>query len=365
MTALTELPADIPDGTSMVVYAHVVRRGSVADGDPDLCAELGLAPEAVDSSLAELLDLHLLRAEPGEGWWRLVPVSPEVAAASLISPIGEEIHRRHAAISQIQARLNLFQSHYEANRDTSSTQAPIESLTSEIELSGHLHLAAEQCGRDFMGFRPDRALALARIAAMARRGVTVRLLFQHSLRTDLRARTAMREIVALGGEVRTVGQLPQQVIIFDDDVAFLLDNRGSGPTGVAIRQQETVRLLREVVEMTWAVAEPYSAGDIGYHEVTGDLQRTVVELLASGLTDEAIARRLGVSVRTCRRHIAAVLSSLDAVSRFQAGALAVSTNLLDAGRLRVPRRTRISVGQHPDIGSRCLDVGQVRFQDHM
>ncbi|MGZ4432662.1 MAG: LuxR C-terminal-related transcriptional regulator, partial [Trebonia sp.] len=202
----------------------------------------------------------------------------------------------------------------------------------------HLHLAAEQCGRDFVGFRPDGPLALARIAAMGRRGVTIRLLVQHSLRTDLRARTALKEIVALGGEVRTVGQLPRQVIIFDDEVAFLLGDRGSGPTGVAIRHQETVRLLREVVEMTWAAAEPYSAGDIGYHEVTDDLLRTIVELLASGLTDETIARRLGISVRTCRRHIATVLSSLDAVSRFQAGALAVSANLLDVRRLQVLHR---------------------------
>lgn len=338
MTPLTELPADVCDDTSMAVYAHAVRRGSVMVGDPQLCADLGLAPEVIASSLARLVELHLLRAEPGNGWRRLVPVSPEVAAASLISPIGEEINRRRALISQIEARLNPFQPHYEANRDTSSARARIEALTNEIELSGHLHLAAEQCSRDFVGFRPDGLLGLARIAAMARRGVTVRLLVQHSVRADLRARTAVKEIVALGGEVRTVGQLPRQVIIFDDEVAFLLGERGSGPTGVAIRHTETVRLLCEVVEMTWSAAEPYSAGDIGYHEVTDDLLRTIVELLASGLTDEAIARRLGVSVRTCRRHIATVLSSLDAVSRFQAGALAVSANLLDTGRLRVLHR---------------------------
>jgi len=335
MTVSAELPAGIPDDTAMAVYAFAVRRGNVTGGDPDLCAELELAPEIVDSSLAQLLDLRLLRSESADGWWRFVPVSPEVAAASLISPIGEEIHRQRAMISEIQARLTLFQPHYAANRDTSSARLPIESLTSEIELSGHLHLAAEQCCGNFVGSRPHGSLALTRIVAMARRGVTVRLLAQHSARADLRARAAVKDIVALGGEVRTVGQLPQPVMIFDDDVAFLLGNDGSAQSGVAIRHQETVRLLREVIEVTWAAAEPYLPADIGYQEVTGDLQRTIVELLATGLTDDAIARRLGVSVRTCRRHIAAVLSSLDAASRFQAGALAVSANLLDAGRLRV------------------------------
>ena len=106
---------------------------------------------------------------------------------------------------------------------------------------------------------------------------------------------------------------------------------------MAIRHTETVRLLRELLETTWAAAEPYEAGEIGYHEVAHDLQRTIVELLASGLTDEVIARHLGMSVRTCRRHIATVLTNLDAVSRFQAGARAALTGLLDARRLRAGR----------------------------
>lgn len=334
MTAITELSAGVSDDNSMAVYACVVRRGGVTEDDPGLCAELGLAPEVVGASLARLLELHLLRAEPGDGWRRLVPVSPDIAAASLTLPIGEEIHRQRAVMRQIQARLSLFQPHYEANRDSSLGQGGIEPLSGDVELSGRLHLAVEQCAREFLAFRPGGPLVLDRIAAMARRGVAVRLLVQHSLRADLRARTAMKEIITLGGDIRTVGQLPRQMIIFDDEAAFLLDDKEPGPRGVVISHTETVALLREVAEMTWAFAEPYSTGNIGYRRATDDLQRTIIELLASGLTDEAIARRLGVSVRTCRRHIAAVLSSLDAVSRFQAGALAVSANLLDVGRLR-------------------------------
>lgn len=337
MTLSTELPADVPTDESMAVYIHAVRRGGITAGDPTLCADLGLPSAVVDSSLAQLVALHLLREESDGGCWRLVPVSPEVAAASLISPIGEEIHRRNAVISQIQERLNMFRPHYEANRDASPADAGIESLRDEIELSGQLHLAAERCRQDFAGFRPEGLLALECVAAMSRRGVSVRLLLQHSLRSDLRARAALKEIVRNGGEVRTVGRLPRQVIIFDDEVAFLLDDQESGSAGVVIRHEETVRLLHNVVEMTWVAAEPYLAREIGYQEVADDLLRTIVELLASGLTDEGIARRLGLSVRTCRRHIATVLSNLDAVSRFQAGALAASAGLLDARHVRGER----------------------------
>ncbi len=59
-------------------------------------------------------------------------------------------------------------------------------------------------------------------------------------------------------------------------------------------------------------------------------QWDVVNLLRQGLTDEAIARALGVSVRTVRAEVAQVLEALQARSRFSAG--------FHLGRLGVPPR---------------------------
>jgi DNA-binding NarL/FixJ family response regulator len=50
-----------------------------------------------------------------------------------------------------------------------------------------------------------------------------------------------------------------------------------------------------------------------------ELKREIVRRLAAGDKDEAIARGLGISLRTCRRYIAEILSATGAVSRFQAG----------------------------------------------
>jgi DNA-binding NarL/FixJ family response regulator len=47
--------------------------------------------------------------------------------------------------------------------------------------------------------------------------------------------------------------------------------------------------------------------------------RRIIALLLSGLTDEAIARQLGVSYRTARRRIAALIERLGVHTRFQAG----------------------------------------------
>jgi DNA-binding NarL/FixJ family response regulator len=51
-------------------------------------------------------------------------------------------------------------------------------------------------------------------------------------------------------------------------------------------------------------------------------ERQILRMLAEGLTDEMISRRIGVSVRTVRRTIAELSERLKAGSRFQAGVLA-------------------------------------------
>jgi len=50
------------------------------------------------------------------------------------------------------------------------------------------------------------------------------------------------------------------------------------------------------------------------------VRRQILRLMGAGLTDEAIAARIGMSARSARRHIAAIMDALGAVSRFQAGA---------------------------------------------
>lgn len=59
-----------------------------------------------------------------------------------------------------------------------------------------------------------------------------------------------------------------------------------------------------------------------------EVDRNLLRLLAVGMTDEAVARQLGLSLRTTRRRIAALMSHLSASSRFQAGAEAAKRGWL-------------------------------------
>lgn len=77
-------------------------------------------------------------------------------------------------------------------------------------------------------------------------------------------------------------------------------------------------------------AEELQADNVGLEFLTGEPPRQdehglsaqeqqLLKLLASGLTDEAAGKRLGVSLRTVRRHMAALMERLNATSRFEAG----------------------------------------------
>ena len=56
-----------------------------------------------------------------------------------------------------------------------------------------------------------------------------------------------------------------------------------------------------------------------------DEERAVASLLVTGMTDEMAARRLGLSRRTFRRRLKALMDKLGARSRFQAGFMLADT----------------------------------------
>jgi len=89
-----------------------------------------------------------------------------------------------------------------------------------------------------------------------------------------------------------------------------------------------VTLLRDMLAAHWVSATPHEADAGDLVDLADDLHRTILELLVLGMTDETVAARLGMSVRTCRRHIAHAFDRIGARSRFQAGALAVAHSIV-------------------------------------
>ena len=143
------------------------------------------------------------------------------------------------------------------------------------------------------------------------------------------ARQIIRQCTDAGEQARLLPRLPMKMKLADQATALLpLTPAGTGGA-LLIRAPLITAALREYFELLWDRATPVSSGRRAVASGSarpGDrltpAQQTVLELMAEGLHDDAIARRAGLSTTTVRRHITAILKRLDVTSRFAAGAAA-------------------------------------------
>jgi len=85
-----------------------------------------------------------------------------------------------------------------------------------------------------------------------------------------------------------------------------------------------VAALVQLFEMMWQQACPLPDWTPGTSPSIGEeIDERLLALLATGMKDEAIARELGISIRTLGRRTADLLANLGARNRFQAGMQAV------------------------------------------
>ncbi|MFD0569507.1 LuxR C-terminal-related transcriptional regulator [Kitasatospora gansuensis] len=186
------------------------------------------------------------------------------------------------------------------------------------------------------GPRPAFVLASARDSnsRMLERGVRIRTIYQHTARGDLATKSYVRDVTALGAEFRTADELVDRVLIYDRETVVLARHTGSEgtPTAAIVRESTLVGFVCKVFEYIWDGAQPFNPETAKAEAITDDLKQSVLRLMAKGYKDEMVARRLGMSVRTCRRHISEITEELEATSRFQAGFNVAMSGILDQFR---------------------------------
>ncbi|MER6444280.1 hypothetical protein DEJ51_00670 [Streptomyces venezuelae] len=158
-----------------------------------------------------------------------------------------------------------------------------------------------------------------RIRRLLARGVAVRTVVDRR-GSDFPDRA--QELIALTGlglQARIGQSLPTALVLVDRRTCLLPpppgDDEGADAAALVLGDRLLHRAALPLFESLWARATPL--GSPG-GPLTTD-QRELLGLLASGLKDETIARRLGVHVHTARRRITRMLEELDADTRFQAG----------------------------------------------
>lgn len=124
----------------------------------------------------------------------------------------------------------------------------------------------------------------------------------------------LRSWASIGEEQRLLPEVGSEYAVFGDIGAVAFARWGDLESGyVLIRDPLLIATLSAYFDLAWehAHAVPYAASQPG--------DARLIELLGMGLKDEAIARFLGVGLRTVRRRIAALMSLHGVDTRFQLG----------------------------------------------
>lgn len=318
------------DRQAEAVYREMLTRPTVTRAE--LAVLLGETEEAIGSALDRLSVLALVHQDEA-GPAR--PVPPETRMERLLV-------RQQAQFAALQQRIEisrvttaqLMAEFTDIVRGGNAPRAErlvgIEAIRTRIaELTGRL-------SKEVMTFAPGGAqraedLEEARSVdrPMLERGVRMRTLWLDSIRNDGPTLQYAQWLHSLRGQVRTVPSLPVRMIIVDRECALLPGSTDDATaSAVVLHGQGTLAALCALFEAFWETGTVLGAPQPRNDQGLMPQEREFLSLLGEGLTDQAIAVRLGISHRTARRIAAVLMEKLGARSRFQAGLKAAAQGWL-------------------------------------
>jgi DNA-binding CsgD family transcriptional regulator len=306
------------------VYRAMIARPSL--GVAGLCTQLGLAEVRVREALDELVQHDLLR-ESRETAGALRPVSPQVALDAMVRRQEQALILRQQELAEHRAAIALAVAEF-AELQPNKPDPLCQRLVGLDAIQARLEILAAELADECLSAMPGGAQSQASLDASRpldlnalSRGISVLTLYQDSMRNDPATFAYAQWLTDLGGQVRAAPVLPPRLLVFDRSVAVLpIDPANTRLGALCTREPGIVASLAAVFEQAWHTAVPLGA-TTGPDPVSGltPLDRELLRLLGRGLTDEAVGNRLGISGRTVRRQMAALMERLGATSRFEAG----------------------------------------------
>ncbi len=310
------------DGTSLEVYRYAVGHpGWTRSG---VSEALGLTLRRIDEAISELSERRLLSPQAGSADG-LVAVSPDVALADLVDADERAMQELKTRVNSRRRELSsLLPTFLEARKNILASTS-IET----IEDPHLIHRVLIDYGRDVtekvyiaqpgQGSTADvHEESVRKDLELLENGVRRRTLYDTSTRDHVPTRKAVEAIAAGGGEFGVLPFIPLRILIFDEKLALVgRQLTRDDKAALVIRDHSLINIFTHLFETAWELSESFLAPE-QVESPLSSMQRSIIQGLASGLSDESIARRLDINVRTCRRHIAWMLEALRADSRFQA-----------------------------------------------
>jgi DNA-binding CsgD family transcriptional regulator len=315
---MASLLAGVLSEAAALFYEELIATGGVSLRDRPEVAASDIARELIDKGFAR---------ERYVGGASLVPVEPARAIDNAILVRQRQILEQYQTLLKLRDEMRSLQRTYLSSAFAGAEPHELVRLLTDPReigsLSVELCLSAEQEVLSLETARfsrpPDPRSVRHLPAEVIERGVRFRNIYARALLEIEGAADILRASVEAGWQSRVYPELPMKAVIVDERSALL----PLGPTGmegaILVHAPPIISALREYFEMLWARSVPLS----GVSAKLTTEQQQVLGLVLTGMTDAAIARHLGVSERTVRRHVGALLKLLGVDNRVSLAVTAI------------------------------------------
>ncbi|HKT02763.1 MAG TPA: helix-turn-helix domain-containing protein [Rugosimonospora sp.] len=289
------------------VYWALLRLPAASSGE--LAARLDLPPEESRSCLSGLESKGLVSRAPGDPH-RFRAAPPDLAFRPLLHRRAQELRSMEAAVGQMA----------DEYRSRAHAGTPVEALTGAAVPQRFAQLWRAATG-EACAFVPAPADAELADWPAPRPGVRSRVVYPRAALDTPGDPYRLGECVRGGALARLAAQPPVTMLLVDGATGIV---RTGGPTAVVVRRGALLDALTALFEAVWQPAVPL----IGYSgEVPASRRRDVaspatedlrlLSLLLAGLTDDAIAGKMGLSRRTVQRRISGLIELVGVRTRLQ------------------------------------------------
>lgn len=324
------------DAAAEAVYRALLGRPHATTAEH--CSQLSMTRTQFHHVIEELTDLSLVRPAAGGGPRRVHVVNPRLGLEMLLARQRADLATREQQVRAGEAAVADLLSRLPAS-DPVSGESPVVHLNGVDHVRDYLDRLHEEVSEEIQTFATGGAQTKENVRAsrplnqrLLGRGVRMRTVYLDSIRNHAPTVAHVTWLASLGAEIRTAPSLSTRMIIADHRLALVaLDDQDSSLGALVVSGRGLIEALEALFESVWDGAEPMGREERHEDDALTRQQQETLRLLARGYTDEAIAKRLGVSPRTARRIATGLLGHLDARSRFQAGVHAAQLGYLRTG----------------------------------
>lgn len=307
---------DLLRGRAGELYRELAALGSME------VAGRRFGPSGADRTALDLLvELGLVSID-GDDPPTAVPEDPVVVQSRLVAPLGRAAAELLAESTEWSEALTELGHAFRRDLD----RTPVTEIHGLNNINRFLQTVVGDAEEELLTAQPagGRAAATLRTAAerdirALERGVQMRTLYQHSARRSVATREYVERVTAHGGQVRTLDEFFNRLIVVDRRLAVV---PGSGGTrvAIAIREPNLVAYLADIFERYWERAHDFvDRNRPTERAIADDVHNMTVRMLIEGHSDNASAKRMGVSTRTFAGYVAALKAAYGAETRFQLG----------------------------------------------